>query len=603
VPRVRKSWRLLPHDPVAIERLSAVLRVSPVVAQLLLNRQLLSPELAQRFLSAPLRGLYEPELLPGIVEAADRLHAAVRDRRPICIYGDYDVDGVASIAILLLVLRQLGALVEFHVPHRLEEGYGLNAEALRRLAADGISLLVTVDCGIASLAEAEEARRLGLELIISDHHEPKEDLPAAAVLVHPRLPPGSYPFGALSGSGVAFKLAWALCKRACGGDKVTPPLRECLLDAVALAALGTVADVVPLHDENRILVRHGLVRLRERPGVGLQALLRLAKLDQKPALSADDVGFALAPRLNAAGRLDTARLAVELLTTTSPERAAELASQLEELNTQRQVLERRILHEARALIDREGLHDRPALVLAGAGWHPGLIGIVAGRLAEQYGRPTLMISLHDGDLAAGSGRSAGGLALHEALAACGEHLLAHGGHAAAAGFRLRAEALAAFRERFYAVASSHFHDTPPAPRLLIDAEVPLAALTVGLAEALAKLEPYGAGNPQPLLLAGDLQIVGQPCKVGGGERHLSFRVRQQGRELKAIAFGMAEHIEELMSEGGRCCLVFTPRLNNWQGYRRVDLEVRDFQPGPEARLETGTGIGNPHSTSEQTRTR
>jgi single-stranded-DNA-specific exonuclease len=579
---VEKAWHLLPHDGAAIDRLAAALNVSPVVAQLLLNRQQDQPDLAKRFLTAPLNGLYEPELLPGVAEAAERLCAAVRDRRPVCVYGDYDVDGVTGTAILLSALRLLGASVEFHVPHRLEEGYGLNGEALRRIAESGASLVVTVDCGIASVAEAEEARRLGLELVITDHHEPKDRLPEAAALVHPRL--GSYPFAGLSGSGVAFKLAWAVCKRACGGDKVTPPLRECLLDAVALAALGTVADVVPLHDENRILVRHGLARLRRRPGGGLRALLRTAGLEEKPELASGDIGYTLAPRLNAAGRLGTARLAVELLITPSAERAAELARYLEELNSQRQQLERAILKEAREQVEQGGLDGRPALVLTGAGWHPGLIGIVAGRLAEMYGRPALMIAVPDGEVGVGSGRSVPGFALHEALRACGDDLLAHGGHASAAGFRLRAAALDSFRARFCEVAARHFAGPPPAPRLVIDAEVPLSALTPGLADALAQLEPYGAGNPQPLLLAGGLQVVGEPRKVGGGERHLSFRVRQQGRDQKAIAFGMADRADELMSDGGRCCLVFTPRINEWQGRRSVDLEVRDFQPGACARL-------------------
>jgi single-stranded-DNA-specific exonuclease len=583
--RVAKSWHLLPHDRGAIERLAAALGVSPIVAQLLLNRQLHTPELAQRFLTAPLTGLYEPELLPGVTEAADRLHAAVREGRRICVYGDYDVDGVAGTAILLSVLRLLGGNPVFHVPHRLDEGYGLNSEALRRIAEDHVTLVVTVDCGIASIAEAEEARRLGLELLVTDHHEPNERLPDAAVLVHPRLGQGAYPFGGLSGSGVAFKLAWALCKRASGGDKVTPPLRECLLHAVALAALGTVADVVPLHDENRILVRHGLARLRRSPGDGLKALLQSAGLADKPTLAAGDIGFSVAPRLNAAGRLGTARLAVELLTTPSPQRAGELARYLEELNGQRQQLERRIFGEARDMIESDGHASRPALVLAGADWHPGLIGIVAGRLADLYGRPALMISLHDPEMALGSARSVPGFLVHEALRACSEHLLAHGGHHSAAGFRLRREALDSFRKAFCAIAARHFGGPPPLPQLVIDAEVPLAALTPGLADAIGQLEPYGAGNPQPLLLAGDLQLVGEPRRVGGGERHLSFRVRQQGCELKAIAFGMADRAPELLSDGGRCCLVFTPKINEWQGRRSVDLQVRDWQPGPCARLE------------------
>jgi single-stranded-DNA-specific exonuclease len=585
VRTVAKTWHLLPHDPAAIERLAMALGVSPIVAQLLLNRRLDVPDAARRFLSAPLAGLHEPELLPGVPEAAQRLLAAVREGRRICVYGDYDVDGVTGTAILLQVLRLLDAKVEFHVPHRLEEGYGLNAETLGRIAQAGVQLVVTVDCGIASCAEAEEARRLGIELIITDHHEPKERLPEASVLVHPRLRNGAYPFGSLSGSGVALKLAWALGKRACGADKVTPRFRECLLDAVTLAALGTVADVVPLHDENRILVRHGLARLRQIPGTGLKALLQSSGLDGKPGLAAFDIGYSLAPRLNAAGRLGSARLAVELLTTPSQQRAVDLARFLEEQNQKRQQLERRILFEAREMVEASGQDDGPALVLASTKWHVGLIGIVAGRLADTYGRPVLMIAVQeDGTLAQGSGRSVPGFRLHEALAECGDHLLSHGGHATAAGFRLEGPRVDGFREHFCAIAARHFAAGPPAPQLVIDAEVPLAALTSGLIEALTQLEPFGAGNPQPLLLAGGLQVIGTPKRVGAGERHLSFRVRQQVKELRAIAFGMGERAEELMSKQGQCCVVFTPKINEWQGYRSVELEVRDFQAGTQASL-------------------
>jgi single-stranded-DNA-specific exonuclease len=585
VRRPGKIWQLLPQDPAAVARLATTLNVSPVVAQLLLNRRLASPEQARRFLQAPLSDLSDPELLPGIPQAAQRLYAAIRARRPICIYGDYDADGVTATAILLSVLRRLGAVVTFHIPRRLEEGYGLNSTVLARLAREGISLVVTVDCGIASVAEADVARQLGLELLITDHHEMKEQLPAAAVLVHPRLPGSNYPFPELSGSGVAFKLAWAVCKLACGGERVTPVLREALLDAVALAALGTVADVVPLQAENRVLVRYGLRRLRQQPSLGLQALLRSAHLENKRDLTATDIAYALAPRLNAAGRLGTARLAVELLTTSSAERAAELARQLEELNQRRQQLERLLLRQAREQIETQALARQPALVVAGSDWHVGLIGIVAGRLADLYGRPALLIATPTaGEIAQGSGRSAGALPLHQALAACADLLLTYGGHAAAAGFKLSRQHLEAFRQRFCEVAAQHFQGNPPPPRLFIDAEVPLAALTPGLARTLAQLEPYGPGNPPPLLLAGALQIVGEPRKVGNGERHLSFYVRQHGLQFRAIAFAMADRLEELMADGGRCCLVFTPRLDCWQGQQRLALEVHDFQPGLQARL-------------------
>jgi single-stranded-DNA-specific exonuclease len=548
----------------------------------------------------PLSGLHPPERLPGVAEAAERLLSAVRNGRRVCVYGDYDVDGVTGTALLTQVLRLAGAAptqIDFYVPHRLEEGYGLNAAALRQIADGGGSLVITVDCGIASVEEAEEAKRLGLELIITDHHEPKERLPGAAVLVHPRLPDGSYPCDCLSGAAVAFKVAWAVCQKACGSDKVTPRFRDFLLDGLALAALGIVADVVPLHDENRILVRHGLSQLRKAPTPGLKALVQAAGLTVGAELRASDIGYRLAPRLNAAGRLGCARLVVDLLTTPSAVKAADLARYLEEQNQKRQQLERRILTEARALVTAAGLEEAPALVLAHPEWHAGVIGIVAGRLADQYARPVLMIALRpDSDAAAGengdsrgvigqgSGRSVPGFPLHEALGACSDHLLSHGGHMAAAGFKIRAERIDGFRERFCDVATQHFPSGPPAPRLVIDAEVPLAALTRGLLAALDQLEPYGSGNSRPVFLAGGLEVQGTPRRIGGGERHLTFRVHQQETAMRAVAFGMGERLEELMSAGGRCCLVFTPRLNEWQGYRSVELEVVDFQPGPVAQL-------------------
>jgi single-stranded-DNA-specific exonuclease len=580
-----KTWHLLPHDRAAIESFGARLRLSPIVAQLLLNRGIADPELVQRFLTMPFKGLHEPDRLPGVAEAADRLHDASRQGKRICVYGDYDVDGLTGTAILWQALRLLGGPADFYVPHRLEEGYGLNGDALGQIARTGAAVVVTVDCGIGSLAEAEEARRLGLELIITDHHEFKERLPNAHVLVHPRLPGGSYPFGDLSGSGVAFKLAWALCQRASGATRVTPRLREFLLDSVALAALGMVADCVTLLDENRIVVRHGLARLRQAPSIGLKALLDVAGLGEKKDLGAADIGFTLAPRLNAAGRLGCARLVVELLTTPSRERAVELARFLDGQNAQRQQIERRILEQAKDMLAGHDLDQTPGLVLASADWHPGVIGIVAGRLAERFSRPVLLIALRsDTGIGQGSGRSVPGFALHEALATCGDGLVSHGGHAAAVGFKIPIDHVDDFRERFVAYAARQFPSGPPAPQLVIDAELPLAMLTPGLVEAVNRLEPYGAGNPRPRFLAGPLQIVGTPRRVGKGERHLQFRVRQQQSLFPVVAFSLADRLEELMSAGGNCCLVFTPGFNEWQGWRSIQLEAHDFQPGTLARL-------------------
>jgi single-stranded-DNA-specific exonuclease len=490
-------------------------------------------------------------------------------------------------------LRLLGATVDVYVPHRLTEGYGLNAAALRQIAETGAKLVVTVDCGIASVVEAEEARRLGLELIVTDHHEMKEELPAASVLVHPRLPGAGYPFGKLCGAGVALKLAWALAMRKCGGEKVTPAFRDLLLDAVALAALGVVADVVPLQDENRILVRYGLHRLRTRPSLGLQALCEAVGMDPGAELRASDIGYRIAPRINAAGRLGEAMLAVELLTTNRRERAVDLARRLEYLNEARQKLERDTLTRAKQLIETEKRAADPGLILASQDWHGGIVGIVAGRLAEQYGRPALMITLpqpgaeEEGEhsrLAVGSGRSIPGFALHEALKECGDLLVGHGGHAQAAGFRLRPENLPAFRERFCACVVRSYPGGVPSPELVLDAEAPLGVLSLRLLGDLDRLEPYGADNRRPMFLTGGLRVLGEPRKVGQGERHLSFRVSQGPVTLKAIAWGMAERAAELMSAGGACCLAFTPKRNEWQGRTSIDLEVSDFQAGADARL-------------------
>jgi single-stranded-DNA-specific exonuclease len=598
-----KQWQLLPHDPTAISLLARSLGVSPVVAQVLINRGLRTPELAKHFLDAPLNDLHPPAALPGAVEAAERIFQTVQQGKRVCVYGDYDVDGITGTSIFWQVLRLLNATADYYLPHRLDEGYGLNAKALRSIADSGAALVVTVDCGISGVAEAEEARRLGLELIITDHHQPKEILPDAAVLVHPRLPGRESPLCELSGAGVAFKVAWALCQRACGSEKVTPVFREFLLDGVALAALGLVADVVPLTGENRVFVRHGLARLSKKRSPGLDALLETSGLAAKTPLLADDVSYKLAPRLNAAGRLGPARLVVELLTTASAERALELARQLEVNNQQRQQLERRTLSQAKERVEAEGLAQAPALVLDSPDWHPGIIGIVAGRLADQFARPALLIATpsleprvpveglgeneagsRDARVGHGSARSVPGLPLHETLQECSDLLIGHGGHAAAAGFRINPKLIDAFRERICAAVARRFDAGLPPPVHVIDAEVPLGSLTFDMVRDLDRLEPFGSDNRRPLFLSAGLQVVGSPSLVGGGHRHLNFKVRQANTIFKAIAFSLGERVEELMSERGQCSLVFTPRLSEWNGSRRIELEVVDFQPGSRARL-------------------
>jgi single-stranded-DNA-specific exonuclease len=399
--------------------------------------------------------------------------------------------------------------------------------------------------------------------------------------------PGSpYPFDGLSGAGVAFKLAWAVAQRASGGERVSPELREFLLDAVGLAALGLVADVVPLQDENRILVRHGLERIRTHPSVGLRALIEAAQIEKDGKITSEDIAFKLAPRLNAAGRLGCARFVVELLTTRSATNARELARYLEGQNTERQTKERKATQQAKEILAGCDLARVSGIVLASEDWHAGVVGIVAGRLVEHFARPSVVIALRkDEPVATGSGRSVPGFALHEALKACEAHLRGHGGHAAAAGIKIAPDQIDAFRERFNAHVAAQFPEGPPAPRLTLDAEVPLSALTFGLLKDIDKLEPYGAGNPRPKFLASGLKVEGARL-IGTGEvqRHMDFRVRQGETVVRAVAWGMADRMEELLSAGGDCCLAFTPRVNEWRGNRRLEIEVIDLKPGATVEL-------------------
>ena len=426
-----REWRFSPFDEVRVRTLAGRLKVSSVLAQILAARGFDCHERAGAFLDARLSELYDPERLPGVSAAADAIVKALGEGRRITIYGDYDVDGVTSTSLLWNCLQLAGAKVEYYVPHRLEEGYGLNCEALDKLyERDPAMLVVTVDCGISSVREADHARQIGIELIITDHHEFGPELPRASALVHPRLPGGDYPFAELCGVGVAFKLAWAICTRLGDGKKASPQMREFLLAAVGLAAIGTVADVVPLLDENRVLVRFGLKSLCERSSTGLKALLSATGLADREVLDAEDIGFTIAPRINAAGRLGQARLAVELLTTANAERAVMLANYLEEQNKARQTVERRMLKQAKELVAAHPeWSGHAALVLEHHEWHAGVIGIVASRVAEHYQKPAVLIALSAPDQPGqGSARTFGRLDLHAGLKTCSSDLVTFGGH-------------------------------------------------------------------------------------------------------------------------------------------------------------------------------
>ncbi|MEC9094042.1 MAG: single-stranded-DNA-specific exonuclease RecJ [Planctomycetota bacterium] len=578
---MERIWQVIPHDADLVQRLENSAKVSPVVAQLLAARGITHADEIQKFLSAPMQDLHDPGLLPNMEAGARVLFESAKSKKKIRIYGDYDCDGMSGTAILVNGLRLIGADVSYFIPNRLEDGYGLNQEAIETLKSRGTDLIVTVDCGVASLDEIQFANDLGLKVIVTDHHEMQADLPAAEAVIHPKLPIGNYPFDGICGAGVAFKLIWAVFRLASGSDKVQPEFRDFLVEALGLASIGTVADVVPLLDENRIIVKHGLKSLQKSNRTGIKSLLKVCKLTDKASLGADDIGFAMGPRLNAAGRLGQAQLGVELLTTDSVERAESLAEYIDGLNASRVSLERSVyLAATKQIKENFDPENDPAMVLDGIGWHAGVIGIIAGRIAEKYHRPTVIISWDKLGMkpGVGSARSAGTLSLNKAFESCGQHLISYGGHAAAAGLKIEHQKIDAFRSEFLEYCSMEMTAADRNPLIRIDAEVLLPHLTLSTMESLGQMAPFGHSNPRPRFCATHLAITGDPKTMGGGDRHLTFNVCQNDKSFRVVAFGQGEMRAEIASLQGEIDLVFHPVVNEFRGLKRIELHLIDWRP-------------------------
>jgi single-stranded-DNA-specific exonuclease len=569
-----KQW-MIPVPSPDCEGLARRLRVPGIVAQVLINRGLSLDEAGENFLSPQLKDLHPPALLPGTVEAASKIVEAVRAKTKIVLYGDYDVDGTTGVAILWHVLRQAGAEVSFYVPHRIDEGYGLNLEAVKRLVEDGAGMIISVDCGITAVDIAKALKEARVALIITDHHAPHATLPDAAAIVHPTVG-GEYPNPHLCGAGVAFKLAWAIAQRLAGAERVAPEFRELLRELLPLAAIGTIADVVPLVGENRVIARHGLNALPTSSLPGLRLLIESAGLSNGK-ISGYDVGFKLAPRINAAGRMGHARLAVELFTRADEHRAREIALYLEEHNRSRQATERQIAKQAYDMIERNNLagDGRRAIVLASPGWHAGVIGIVAARVVSRYHRPTVMIALNNGE-GQGSARGVQHFDLAEALASCSQHLLAYGGHAMAAGLRIAADRVDAFTDAFVAEANNRLTGDDLVPKLRLDAQVLLKELTLPTAEAIVGLGPFGIGNPKPKFATDWVDLAYEPRCVGSNQDHLQASFQQNGTRIKGIGFGLGGAIEDL-KQHRRCRVAFEPIINDFNGRRSVEMQILDLQ--------------------------
>ena len=561
-----KRWCFLPEAPAGAQALAGVVGVSTLVAQLLLQRGLTDPETVGRFLSPDLADLHSPSLLPNLERGIERLVSALRDGERILIFGDYDVDGVTSVSLLMRLLKPLAKGELFYqVPKRLEEGYGLSLETVRRAAERGVKLILTVDCGISALNEVAAARELGLDVIVTDHHQPGPDLPDAVAVIDPKLPESRYPFPHLAGVGVAFKLGQALAER----GLLTRDELFCRLD---LVALGTVADVVPLVGENRVLVHHGLRRLNQTEHPGLRALIETVRLNERE-VTAGHVGYVLGPRLNASGRLSDASAGVRLLLTDNLERGREIATALERENQERQRVESLVLGEALALIGGQVDLDRErAIVLAAPGWHPGVIGIVASRVVEAFHRPVILVTL-DGTEGRGSGRSIPGFNLHHGLSRCAQHLERFGGHEAAAGLDVRLENLDAFIRDFTALAREEIDQTALEPTLRVDAEIELAEAGLGLARELTRLAPFGQGNPTPVLACRGVKVL-DSRGVGENGKHLKLKVAQNGVVRDGIGFNLGAILPEIQA-AGELDLAFSVEENTFNGATDVQLNLRD----------------------------
>jgi single-stranded-DNA-specific exonuclease len=582
-----KRWILSERDENKITALARALNLPPLIAHLLINRNIETADAVKSFLEPEFKKIHPPELLPNIDRAAERIATAVKQSESIVLFGDYDVDGITGTTMLWHVLKTAGANVRTYIPHRVDEGYGLSTEAINKLIDEGAQLIVTIDCGGSAVEPITAAKNRNIDVIVSDHHELPAELPPAYAIVHPRLPltPQSsvlspYPNPDLCGAGVAYKLAWRTAQKICGTPLVSPQFKTLLVEFAALVALGTVADVVPLVGENRILVRHGLRQATRTSIAGLRALIDAAGLGEK-ALDATAIGFSIGPRLNAAGRMDHAREAVELLTLASGPRCNEIATWLEEKNRARQKTERDIFNRADELIQKDfaAANQLPhVLVIHDKSFHPGVVGIVASRIVEKYHRPTFILGCGDekNETAHGSARSIPSFQLHEAIEHCRPLLLSGGGHAMAGGIKLPLANLENFRTQINNFACALLTQEHLTPTLEIDAETTLAELSISTVAHLEKFEPFGRSNPHPALLLRNLKISAPPRRIGSAGNHLQLQVSDGTRTARCVAWRIGELAPQLRV-GTLLDLIVEPRIDRYYPTTpRLDLQIVDL---------------------------
>ncbi|MFH1010378.1 MAG: single-stranded-DNA-specific exonuclease RecJ [bacterium] len=550
-----------------IEKLAQEAQVPPLIARVLHNRGVVTAEAAQAFFNPSIASLHDPFLMKDMDRAAERILKALREKEPITLYGDYDVGGITAVSMLYLFFRDLGGNVHAYIPDRQAEGYGLSEQGIREAATRGAGLILSVDCGITSPGEARLAQQLGLDLIISDHHEPTEHLPDALAVLDPKRPDCAYPFKDLAGVGVAFKIAQ--------GILVAMKVEEDYLDKyIDLVALGTAADIVPLVGENRVFVKEGLDKINFRPEVGIESLIEIASL-RPGKIEVGHIIFGLAPRINAVGRLGDALRAVRLLVTRDKSEARKIAQVLEQENRRRKEIDNTTLQEAIAEIEQTFDPQKTrSIVLARNNWHSGVIGIVASRLIDRYYRPTVMISIED-NVGKGSARSIEGFDIFNALRSCGDCLLQFGGHKYAAGLTIDAANIPEFRQRFDAIAREMIPEEDLYPKIRIDAEISLDQITRDLVASLQKFAPFGPSNSRPSFLSRNLEVVAPPRIVGSN--HLKLRVQQRGELFDAIGFNLGENIYRVDNGMRTLQMVYVIEESEYMNRKTVQLRIRDLR--------------------------
>ncbi len=556
-------------SPEEVVALAEMLRIPQVIAKMLLHRGITNLEQARRFFRPSLEQLHDPYLMRDMREAVERLRRALLSDEKIMIYGDYDVDGITSVSFLYLILRELGAKVDYYIPDRQLEGYGLSAQGIETAKQRGIDLIIAVDCGITGHAEIEMAKNNGIDVIVCDHHEPGQTLPQAVALLDPKRTDCNYPFRELAAVGVTYKFCQGLLMRM----EIDLSILENYLE---LVAIGTAADIVPLVDENRIFVKIGLDRLNESENLGIKALLEVTSLSTKE-ISTGHIVFIIAPRINAVGRMGDAERAVKLLTTDDAREAMEIAGILEMENRHRKNVDEETFRQALTLATEQlGYQGSRSLILAQRGWHPGVIGIVASRVVERFYRPTILISIENG-IGKGSARSIEGFDLYDALKNCEHLLVAYGGHKYAAGLSILEENIEAFRQRFEEVASSRILDEQLVPKLVIDTELDLEQIDGMFLKLLRQFAPFGPNNMRPVFVSRGVSVVGNPSIVGGN--HLKFKVQQGRIVYDAIGFGLGEWLPELQRRDHAVDLAYVIEENEYMGRRTVQLRVKDIKIG------------------------